>query len=372
MKKINILFILLFLLFINRSYSQSYIGELSQTEFNLSEKRFNFFANMFETKAQFFNFLDIKKGETIAEVGADDGTNLGVISVFYDSLTLYAQDIDAKSLTQKNLNKTISYYSKQRTTPQTNTFKWLIGTINSTNLPDATFDKFFLIDAYHDFDEKDNMIKDIAAKLKPNGQIIILDGFSFIGDTQICPAHGKHTLTTLETELKRFEKHGFYLNKMRSPDFNGAHYGNGLVLERNKAKSDEFYKLKNAVQTFVIQSARFSQKKIATDSVVMKQITDSLIPKINAIAIVYPEYELWIKDIALRQLRKKDYQFAINILKANTLLFPASYQTYYWLGLAYQENKQYGLALQNLKLSLGLNPNNVSCTDRIKNIEKLK
>jgi tetratricopeptide (TPR) repeat protein len=355
----------------NLIYSQKYAGELAKTGFNLSPDRLNFFKDMFETKKQLYTFLEIKNGETIAEVGADDGINLGILSMLYDSLTLYAQDIDAKCLTQKSLNKEIKYYSKKRTTPQTNTFKWVIGTMNSTNLPANTFDKIFLIDAYHDFDKKDDMIEDIAAKLKPNGQIIFLDGFSFIGDTQVCPFAGRHVVTTLEVELKRFEKHGFYLTKMRAPNYNGAHYGQGLVFERNKPRSDEFYKLQKAIESFALQSSRFSQKAIASDSMVMKQITDSILPKINGITFVYPEYELWIKDISIRYLRKSDYLSAINIFKSNVRFFPDSYQTYYWLGLAYQENKQYDLALKNLKQSLALNPNNKNCTDRIKTVEKL-
>jgi SAM-dependent methyltransferase len=371
MKTRHILLLTFCFALLSNTYSQSYIGELAETEFNLSADRYNFFANMFETKKQLIDFLEIKNGEAIAEVGADDGINLGILSTIYDSLTLYAQDIDAKALTQKSLNKEVRYYSKKRTTPQSNNFKWVIGTVNATNLPLAAFDKIFLIDAYHDFDQKDEMIDDIAAKLKPGGKIILLDGFSFIGDTQICPAAGKHVLSTMEVELRRFEKHGFYLTKLRSPDYNGAHYGNALVFEKDKTKSDAFYTKKIAVEPWIRQSAHYSQKEVALDLTTIQQLTDSLKQKINEIAEVYPGYELWIKDIALRQLRKKDFLFAINVLNANTQLFPNSYQTYYWLGLAYQENKQYGLALKNLKQSLAMNPANKNCIDRIKAIEKI-
>jgi hypothetical protein len=226
----------------NNTYGQKYIGELAQTEFNMPSDKMHFFVNMFETKQQFVDFLGIKNREVIAEVGSADGYNLGVLSVFYDSLTLYAQDIGSKFLTQKKLDKVINYYTKQRVAEQTCTFKMINGTISSTGLPSGIFDKIFLINAYHDFDEKDRMIEDMVDKLKPQGQIIILDGFSFIGDTEACFDNNRHVLTTLEVELKRFEKHGFYLNKMRSPNYNGAHYGNALVLEKNKIKSDEFSK----------------------------------------------------------------------------------------------------------------------------------
>jgi tetratricopeptide (TPR) repeat protein len=346
-----------FLLFLlpSRLYPQKYKGEFAETEFNLSAKRLNFFADMFETHKQLTDFMDIHTGDVIAEVGADDGWNLGVLSVIYDSLILYAQDIDAKALTQKSLDRTISYYEKQRNTKQTNTFKWVIGTVSATNLPEGIFDKILLIDAYHDFDKKDEMIDDISHKLKPGGKIYILDGFSFPNDTQVCPDHGKHVLTTLPTEVRRFEKHGFYLTKMRSPDYK-VHYGNGLVFERNKIKSDEFYRKKESIDNLVERSSRLRQSNLATDSEALQMHTDSLLPKIQEIANVYSEYEVWIKDIGVRYLKRGEFHAAINIFKVNTRLFPDSYQAWYWLALAYQENKQERMAIQNFKTANRLNP----------------
>lgn len=340
MKTPLIILFSVFLLINTSLFSQKYIGALSQTEFNLSADKMNFFANMFETKKQFYEFMDIKKGDVIAEIGAAEGLNLGVLSVLYDSITFYAQDIDAKALSQKKLNKTINYYSKKRSSVQTNTFKRVIGTMTSTNLPNNTFDQILIISSFHDFDKKDEMLDDISEKLKPNGKLIILDGYSFVGDTQRCPDNGGHILTTLDIEIKRFEKHGFYLTKMRSPNCNAAHYGNGLVFEKNKAKSEEFYKHKNLIDPLVSHSFRFKQKSVSSDSLIVKQITDSLITRIDEITKVYPEFEVWMKDIALRHLRKLNYQAAINILEANKKLFPNSIHAYYWLSLAYKENKQ--------------------------------
>ncbi len=97
--------IALSLAFGNTCLAQKYVGEFAKTEFDLSADR------------------------------------LGVLSLVYDSITLYAQDINAKALTQKVWEKTISYYEKRRRTKQTNKFQRVIGTISSTNLPDGTFDK---------------------------------------------------------------------------------------------------------------------------------------------------------------------------------------------------------------------------------------
>ncbi len=362
--------IILFYFFISNSFSQKYLGELAQTEFHLSEKKLNFIVNVFETKKQLVDFLEIKKGDVIAEIGANNGINLGVLSTVYDSVTFYAQDINPKALSQSKLNKTIKYYTKHKQSPQTNTFKRIIGTVNSSNLPTGMFDEIFLIDAYHDFDEKDKMLDDIYTKLKPTGKLILMDGASFIGDTIICYYAGRHVFPLLDVEINRCAKHGLYLTKMRNPNFFASNYGNATIYEKDKNKSDAYYKLKKAIDPLAAQSYRLKKKEVAADSLMVKQIADSVFLKIKEITNVYPEYEVWIKDIAITHLWKLRYQSVINILKENVRFYPNSYQAFYWLGVAYQENKQYDLALANFKKSFTLNSTNANCINRIKTIEK--
>jgi len=355
----------IYLLFVATNYvsfAQKYIGEFAQTEFSLSPKRLSFFVDMFETKKQLIDFMEINKGDMIAEVGAGNGENLGVLSLFYDSITFYAQDIDPKVLSEKKLKKVVGYYEKLKG-KQTNKFQVVIGTTSHTNLADKAFDKILLIDAYHDFNKKDDMLEDICAKLKLNGKVYILDGFSFPGDTVTCP-DSKQKLTTLPIEIRRFEDHGLFLTKMRSPDHR-AHYGNALVFEKDKNKSDEFFKRRSEIDSYVNRSLRFSQVKVASDSVLMMAITDSILPKIGEITEVYNEYEVWIKDLGLRYLRKAQYRAAINVSMANTRFFPNSYQAWYWLGMAYMENNQKDLAIQSFNRSLKLNPDNKLAAKRI-------
>jgi tetratricopeptide (TPR) repeat protein len=359
-----------FYFFSSQIFAQKYLGELAETEFHLSEKKLNFIVNVFETKKQLVDFLEIKKGDVVAEIGANDGINLGVLSTVYDSVTFYAQDINPKALTKRKLDKTITYYSKHKQTPQTNTFKRVIGTINSSNLPTGIFDEIFLIDAYHDFDEKDNMLDDIYTKLKPGGKLILMDGSSFIGDTIICKKAGCHVFPMLDVEIKRCAKHGLYLTKMRNPNFFASNYGNATIYEKDKLKSENYIKLKNAIDPLAAQAYRLKKKEIASDSVIVKQIADSLISKIKEITTVYPEFEVWLKDIAITHMWKLRYQSAINILKENVRFYPNSYQAFYWLGVAYQEKKQYNLALQNFNQSLVLNPSNVTCDERIQAVKK--
>jgi ubiquinone/menaquinone biosynthesis C-methylase UbiE len=375
MKNIPLYFFLL--LFINSSlFAQNSFGEFAELEFNVKSKNdaedLNFFAYLFETKKQFIDFLNIQKGDIVTEIGAGNGINIGVMSMLLDSVTFIAQDIDAKMLNDKNYKKIINEYQKHRTKPQTNKFELVIGNVNSSNLTDNTFDELFVINSFHDFDKQDEMLADIYKKLKPNGRFILLEGSSFPKDTQICQDYGPHVLHTLDVDLAKFEKHGFYLTKMRAPYFKAAHYGNGLILVKDKKQSDAFYKEKNEIDEVVSHAFRFKQNDIAKDSMIVKQITDSILTKLNTITSVYPVFEVWIKDLGFKHIQKSEYLAAIHIFKSNTRFFPNSYQAFYWLGVAYEKNKLYDLALANYNMSITLQPTNKICLDKIKAVTKLK
>ncbi len=375
MKKIHL--ILLFAILTQELlYSQSGFGVFAKQEFNVNANNdaedLNFFAYMFETKSQFSDFLNIQKRDVVTEIGAGDAINIGVMSILLDSVNFVAQDIDSKTLNPKDYKKLINKYQKYRTKPQNNTFELVIGTISSSNLPDNKFDELFIVNSFHDFDKQDEMLDDIYKKLKPNGKFILLEGFSFPNDTQICPDYGPHVLQTLDVNLQKFEKHGFYLSSMKAPNCKAIHYGNALVLVKDQKKSEQFYKIKNEIDELVSHAYRFKQNDIAKDSVIMKQITDSILTKLPQITSVYKLFEVWIKDIGFKHLKKSEYLAAINIFKSNTDLFPNSYQAYYWLALAHEKNKSYDLALENYKISLKLNPSNDLCKDKIKEVNKMK
>jgi tetratricopeptide (TPR) repeat protein len=74
----------------------------------------------------------------------------------------------------------------------------------------------------------------------------------------------------------------------------------------------------------------------------------------------------------MKYLMKSEIIAAINVLKGNVDLYPLSYQANYWLGIAYEKNKQYDLALTYYSNSLRLNQTNSVCIGKIKAIEKLK
>jgi len=327
--KNNLKCIIVFTLLSNLLFGQKYQGELSEIEYNIPVKKLDHLYQIIETKNKFLDFMNIKKGDVVAEIGSEDGVFIGTIATLYDSVTFYAQDINPKVLTEKNFNHTIKSYYQYRKTPETNSYKIVIGTENESKLPNNTFDKVFLMTALHDFDKKNEMLSDIYKKLKPNGQLIIEDGFSYSNDTLTCREFGYHKYMIMDTLVKMCEMNNLYLTKMRNPNFHASHYANILVFEKSKTRSEQFFKKKNAIDNIVNQSFLLNEKNIASDSTKVKVISANILPKISEITGVYEEYDVWLKELALKYLRNSFNQSAINILKANVSFYPNLYQTHY-------------------------------------------
>ncbi|MCW3075838.1 MAG: hypothetical protein JWO32_447 [Bacteroidetes bacterium] len=364
-------YIILFSLLSSLTFGQIYDGELAEIEYNISVKKLDQLYRIIETKAKFLDFIGIKNGDVVVEIGAEDGVFIATIATFYDSVLFYAQDINPKVLSHKKFNKTIKSYSKYRKTPETNIYKIIIGTENESKLPDYSFDKIFIMAALHDFDKKNEMLLDINKKLKTNGQLIIEDGYSYTNDTLICREFGCHQFMIMDSLVKMCERNNLYLTRIRNPNFHASHYANILVFGKNKIKSERFLKNKSAIDSLVIESFLLNKIEVASDSSKVQEIVKNILPEISKITAVYEEYDVWIKELGLKYLKKNMYKPAINIFKANINFYPKLYQTYYWLGVAYQEDKQYDLALKNLKISLSINPNNNIAQSRINSIKSL-
>ncbi|HLG33702.1 MAG TPA: methyltransferase domain-containing protein, partial [Bacteroidia bacterium] len=131
-------------------------------------------ANYFENENDFRSYFDFHAGDIVAEVGAGNGENMFGFTLVADSIIFYVQDIDTNTLSQGNFDKVVKHCKKLKD-PLTNKYYRCIGTEKQTNLPDNTFDKIFLISTFHEFTFMDEMFADIYKKLKPSGQLYILE-----------------------------------------------------------------------------------------------------------------------------------------------------------------------------------------------------
>jgi ubiquinone/menaquinone biosynthesis C-methylase UbiE len=167
-------------------------------------------------------FLEIKPGMAVADVGAGSGALTVIMATQLDSCSVYIQDIDRDVLQQKNVDKMIAYYSKQLGYPPRNQFHLVFGSTTQSNLPDSTLDLIYANATMHAFTEPDVMLQDLRKKLKPTGKIFIRD--SFRGDHnegQYCSdSKCGRPLYTISEFLAKMTKNGFQLVK-QSSDMSG-------------------------------------------------------------------------------------------------------------------------------------------------------
>jgi len=164
-------------------------------------------------------FMDYKAGMTFADVGAASGAITVMMATLMDSSLIYLQDIDTTKLLAKNVEKIITFYSRQGKTDlrRRNKFQIVIGDEEHSNLPDQSVDLIYTNATFHAFDAPDQMLADLHRKLKPNGRIFIRDGFKNYGAGNYCRDKkcGK-SLETRDEFLSMMKENGFVLTKESS------------------------------------------------------------------------------------------------------------------------------------------------------------
>lgn len=170
------------------------------------------------------DFMEVKPGMTVADVGAGSGALTVIMATQLDSCAVYIQDIDKKILKQENVNKMIAYYSKQLgyDLGKRNTFHVTYGDITHTNLPDGAFDLIYSNATVHVFDQPDPILADLKKKLKPTGRIFIRDSFKGDqGEGEFCSDKKcAKRLLTIDEFLAMMGRNGFQLVK-QSPNMSG-------------------------------------------------------------------------------------------------------------------------------------------------------
>jgi len=119
--------------------------------------------------------IDFKKGQVIADIGAGNGYLEAMLSMFYDSLTFYIQDIDPVVCNQVAIDKVLDFYQEVNGKPFTNRFIVVNGTDTETNLPYKTFDKIMMLWTYTYLKDPKVFIKDIRNNLKDDGLFYVIN-----------------------------------------------------------------------------------------------------------------------------------------------------------------------------------------------------
>jgi 2-polyprenyl-3-methyl-5-hydroxy-6-metoxy-1,4-benzoquinol methylase len=122
---------------------------------------------------------DLRSGDVIADIGTGDGWFAAVLSTFSDRLTMYLEDVDSVVWNQKNFDRALAFFSQQADKPSLHsTFYHSIGSQSVTGLTHQQFDKVLIIDTYHHFKNRGDMISDAVKLLKPEGKIIIMEALA--------------------------------------------------------------------------------------------------------------------------------------------------------------------------------------------------
>lgn len=127
--------------------------------------------------AQQIAFLDIKDGDTIADIGSSSGTYIGCINVIaeFKKAHFILVDIDSNCLNSTKVNNMIAHYEGVRGRPFDNTISFVVNTVDSLWLPVNSKKKLWIFNTLHEIPDKAGMIKQISAVLQAGGEIIIAE-----------------------------------------------------------------------------------------------------------------------------------------------------------------------------------------------------
>lgn len=309
------------------------------------------------------HFIDLKKGDIVADIGSANGEDDIAMSTLCDSVTFYLEDLNPRSLDTIEINFLLNHYTKIRKTPQSNVFISILGNERKTNLPNGLFDKIIIRNAFHEFTYIYSMLNDIYEKLKPNGKLIIEDMFSFKGTPYIIK--GCETMAYTEKELiEIMSSHQLYPTDIFMASYLNE---NILIFSKNKIGSENYTIKKEKRNQDFRYLELIDSSEIAIDSTKMNAIADSL----KTMSVRYPIIESVINTYGYNYLTHKKYPEAIRVFKINCKLYPFSFNVYDSLGEAYKQNNQYQLALMCYEKCAELHLNDKHSQQQIKKLKKL-
>lgn len=318
-----------------------YICDDSSSVYSTSSKRpFRYGFAFPKSDCDYYNDLfngdlKIRNGETVADVGGASGWLDALLSIYRDSVTFYVEDIDTNFGNTEQLAKAVAYFSNLREKPQTNQFHFVLGTEKKSNLPEATFDKIFINNSFHEFVYVEEMLTDLRSKLKPGGQLIIRDDFS----------NPYHTLRhsgcnikawTVNRTVRWLNDDGYILVAATEPEYSAM---NCLTFVADSAGQHAFSFEENAAADYTDEIEELYTKSIAMDSVQTMRIGKDLKAHMTEINSVYRTVENYLYTIGDMYLEKDNVKAALNVYKIALLLYPDSEEIDGKMGDAYRKGK---------------------------------
>jgi SAM-dependent methyltransferase len=129
--------------------------------------------DLWAQKQKELEFYDFHVGETVASIGAQCCHWEAAFAATTDSVLFYLEDIDTTYFKKSQAGFAWHYYDSLRGRAMTSQYKMVVGDEKSTSLPDNRFDKIFIINSFHEFTSRAEMLADLKKKLKPGGILYI-------------------------------------------------------------------------------------------------------------------------------------------------------------------------------------------------------
>jgi hypothetical protein len=163
--------------------------------------------DLYHQKKREIDFYQFRPGQKVASIGAQCGHWEAVYAATADNVDFYLEDIDTTYFNERQVGFAWHYYDSIRGKPTSSRFILIVGNEKSTMLPAAAFDKILIINSFHEFTMKDEMLQDIKTKLKAGGILYIDEPVpKYSGEL-----HGgcKKRMITAEEMSMLLEKNGF-------------------------------------------------------------------------------------------------------------------------------------------------------------------
>jgi SAM-dependent methyltransferase len=128
------------------------------------------------------SFYKIKNGMRLAELGAGDGTFSLLLTLAFDSLHVYVNDINPDAVQYSSLS-----INACKSCRPSNHFYCIQGKKKSTGLESVQLDKIIIRNSFHHFSNQPDMLAAIQQSLMPDGDLYITDPTIQPGKAPDCP-----------------------------------------------------------------------------------------------------------------------------------------------------------------------------------------
>ena len=155
-----------------------------------------------ERPAEALKLIGLRKGMTVADIGAGVGYfSIRMAKQVGPEGKVYATDIQA-SMLERLRDSAIRN--------KVNNIETVLGSATETGLPLNSIDLALLVDVYHEFSEPQKMLQAIAAALKNDGRLVLLE---YRKEDPSVPIREEHKMS-IEQVRQELAAEGFVMEKV--------------------------------------------------------------------------------------------------------------------------------------------------------------